>query len=144
VSLYISEPYNKLLLISTLQMFNFLSFPMSLLRRTPFRHAIHFLACHKWFYMSKFQTCIISCIISFSNPECDSSSPVSRILVVSPTRYKTVVEKHLFWIKITSVLRFPIIHSAVIQLTGITLKHAERREVKQQEINETSGQTIES
>ena len=78
---------------------------MSLLHSIPFRHAIYFLACHKWTYMSKFQTFIRA--VSFLNPEWDSSSPVSRILVVSPTWYKTVLEKHLFWIKITSVLRFP-------------------------------------
>jgi hypothetical protein len=43
VSLHVSEPYNKLLLINAL--FNFLSFLMSFLHSIPFRHAIHFLAC---------------------------------------------------------------------------------------------------
>jgi len=45
VSLHVSAPYNKLLLINALKMFNFLSFLMSLLHSIPFKHAIHFLAC---------------------------------------------------------------------------------------------------
>ena len=45
VSLHVSEPYNKLLLITALYMFNFLSFLMSLLHSIPFKRAINFLAC---------------------------------------------------------------------------------------------------
>ena len=44
VSLNVSEPYNKLLLIIALQMLNFLSLLMFLLHSIPLRHAIHFLA----------------------------------------------------------------------------------------------------
>jgi len=45
VSLHVSAPYNKLILINALYMFNFLSFLVSLLQSIPFKHAIHFLAC---------------------------------------------------------------------------------------------------
>ena len=45
LSLHVSAPNNKLLLISTLYMFNFLLFLMSFLQSIPFKLAIHFLAC---------------------------------------------------------------------------------------------------
>ena len=46
-----------------------------------------------------------------------------------------ITAERFFWTKATSVSRFPIMYSAVTHLNDVTLRHADCRKVKQQEIN---------